>query len=232
MKLRMFGAMVGMALALCAPASAQTIEPNGEVTYPVSARIELPAGKPDANAPVKVKVRNSVTEAGRHGVAMTLMAVVLHGVRWTGQEATEEKKWLAPIHGSTRKNRNGTVEHNTVAQRMTDLAFESGLLLPGEELTVELPAPPQGATASLTVSYAVVPGNFESQILLAEPISPKGPGELTVKYLPYSATTARARERVRGVALVKATMDRRAKPLPVREQKLEFVLPGVSSTSR
>jgi hypothetical protein len=99
------------------------------------------------------------------------------------------------------------------------------LLLPGEEITVELPAPPADDTLSLTVNYAIVPENFESQILLAEPISPKGPGKLTVKYEPYSAETARARERIRGVALVKATMDPRAAALPAHEQKLEFALP-------
>jgi hypothetical protein len=205
------------------------IEPKGDVTYPLSARIEWPAGKPaEGTQPtVKVKVRNSVTEAGRHGVAMILMAVVVRGVRWADVPASkDDKKWLAPIHGSTKKNADGTVEHNTVAQRMTELAFESGLLLPGEEMTVELPAPPAGKSAVLVVSYAVVPGNYESQLLLAEPISPKGPGKVTVQYLPYSEATDQAHRRVRGVALVKATMDPRAKPLPVREQKLEFAIPS------
>jgi len=205
-----------------APVTARVIEQTGELTYPISARIEMPEANAAANAPVRVKIRNTVTEAGRHGVAMTLMAVVLRGVQWTGQTG-EQKKWLAPIYGSTKKNANGTVEHNTMAQRLTELSFESGLLLPGEELTVELP-PPSGATASLTITYAIVPGNFETQVLLAEPISPKGPGKLTVEYRPYSADTARARERVRGVALVKATMDSRAPKLAELERKLEFAV--------
>ena len=228
MRLRTLSVVAGLCL-VTALASAQTIEPKGEVTYPVSARIDWPAAKAtEGTQPtVKVKVRNTVTEAGRHGVAMMLMAVVVRSVRWADVPATkDDKKWLAPVYGSTKKNADGTVEHNTMAQRLTELSFESGLLLPGEELTVELPAPPAGKSAGLIVSYAVVPGNFESQVLLAEPISPKGPGKVTVKYEPYSSTTARARERVRGVALVKATMDPRAKPLPVREQKLEFAIPG------
>lgn len=208
-------------------ASGQTIDPNGDVTYPVSARVEWPPAKAaDGTKPtVNVKIRNSVLEAGRHGVAMTLMAVVLRGVHWKGQEA-DGKKWLAPIQGATMKKSDGTVEHNTVAQRMTGVAFESGLLLPGEELTVALPEPPAGAAAELDVSYAFVPGNYESQVLLAEPISPKGPGKVTVEYRPYSDETARARERVRGVALVKATMDPRAPKLKDHEQKLVFALPA------
>ncbi|MBI2677958.1 MAG: hypothetical protein HYX28_04175 [Candidatus Koribacter versatilis] len=207
--------------------SAQTIAPNGDVTYPVSARVEWPPAKAaeGSNLAVKVTIRNSVLEAGRHGVAMTLMAVVLRGVHWKGQDA-DGKKWLAPIQGATMKKGDGTVEHNTVAQRMTGVAFESGLLLPGEELTVDLPEPPAGAVAELHVNYAFVPGNYESQVLLAEPISPKGPGKLTVEYRPYSGETARARERVRGVALVKATMDPRAPKLRDHEQKLVFALPA------
>jgi|GEM_PF-6932890 len=235
MKLRMlmliatlcFGSAFVRAQTTDAPMTARVIEPQGELTYPISARIEMPEANAAVNAPVRVKIRNTVTEAGRHGVAMTLMAVVLRGVQWTGQpdnvSTAGQKKWLAPIYGSTKKNANGTVAHNTMAQRLTELAFESGLLLPGEELTVELPSP-LWHTASLSITYAIVPGNFESQVLLAEPISPKGPGKLTVEYQPYSADTARARERVRGVALVKATMDPRAPKLAEHEQKLEFEL--------
>ena len=229
MTLRKVLAVVVLGAGLSASVSAQMLEPQGEVTYPVSARVEWPPTKPadGARGSVKVHIRNTVTEAGRNGVAMTLMAVVLRGVCWSNEPGSQDgTKWFKPIHGSTRTNRDGTVEHNTVAQRMTELVFESGLLLPGEELTVELPAPADGVATTLSVSYAVVPGNFESQILLAEPISPKGTGELTVKYLPYSAATARARERVRGVALVKATMDPRAAALPVREQKLVFAVPA------
>jgi hypothetical protein len=209
-------------------AEPKRIAPNGETTYPVSARVEMvPAGSPEKAATVKVHVRNTVTEAGRNGVAMTLMAVVLRDVRWTGEPIDKDaKKWLAPVYGATKKNPDGTVEHNTMAQRMTDLAFETGLLLPGEELTVELRAPAAATKSELGITYAIVPGNFESQILLAEPISPLGPGKVTVEYLPYSAATARARERVRGVALVKSTMEPRAKALTAHEQKLEFDLPA------
>jgi hypothetical protein len=208
-------------------ADSQGIAPKGDTTYPVSARLEMVPASPEKTATVKVHVRNTVTEAGRNGVAMTLMAVVLRDVRWTAAPIDKDaKKWLAAIYGSTKKNPDGTVEHNTMAQRMTDLAFESGLLLPGEELTVELPAPAAGAKSELSITYAVVPGNFESQILLAEPVSPLGPGKMTVQYLPYSAETARARERVRGAALVKASMDPRAKALTAHEQKLEFDLPS------
>ena len=229
-------AMVAAMLAASTLTSGQTIEPKGELTYPISARVELPAGavlKAGVPVTVKVKIRNTVTEAGRHMVAMPLQAVLLRRVRWAGQpvvkgasSAQESKRWLRPVYGSTKKNPDGTVEHHTMAQRLTELAFETGLLLPGEEMTVDMPLRVTGATAELSVTYAVVPGNFESQVLLlAEPISPKGPGKVTVNYLPYSAATARARERVRGVALVKATMEPGAPALAEVERKLEFALP-------
>ena len=209
-------------------AAAQTIEPQGELTYPISARLVIPDGQKlaaGAYARVQVKIRNTTTEAGRHQVAMPLQAVVLRYVGW--DKGVERSDWLRPVYGSTKQNPDGTVEHNTFAQQMTDLRFETGLLLPGEEITVELPFTPQAATGQLKIGYAVVPGNFESQVLLAEPISPVGPGKVTVRYLPYSSETEQARQRTRGIALVKATMTGKA-DLDVLDRSLDFPLPLAS----
>lgn len=218
--------VIVVVLAALAAASAQTIEPQGELTYPVSARVVLPDGQKlaaGAYARVQVKIRNTTTEAGKNRVAMPLQAVLLRYVGW--DKGIERSDWLRPVYGSTKQNPDGTVEHNTVTQQMTDLRFETGLLLPGEELTVELPFTPQQELGQLKIGYAVVPGNFESQVLLAEPISAVGPGKVTVRYLPCSAATAEAR--TRGIALVKATMSGKA-DLDVLDKTLDFTLPLVA----
>ena len=213
------------ALLAAVAAAAQTIEPQSDLNYPVSARVVLPEGQKlaaGAYARLQVKIRNTTTEAGKHQVAMPLQAVVLRYVGW--DKGIERSDWLRPVYGSTKQDPDGTVEHNTMAQQMTNLRFETGLLLPGEEVTVELPFTPQAATGQLKIGYAVVPGNFESQVLLAERISPVGPGKGTVRYLPYSPETAQARQRTRGIALVKATMSGKA-DLDVVERPLDFTLP-------
>jgi hypothetical protein len=218
--------LLATALLLATAAAAQTVEPQGELTYPVSARVVLPEGQKlaaGAYARVQVKIRNTTTEAGRHQVAMPLQAVVLRYVSW--DKGIERSDWLRSIYGSTKQNPDGSVEHNTVAQQMTDLRFETGLLLPGEEITVELPFTPQTASAQLKFGFAVVPGDFESQVLLAEPISPVSPGKVTVRYLPYSTAGAQARERTHGVALVKATMSGKPPALRVDDSSLAFQLP-------
>src|SRR2546423_480475 len=97
--MRIFSLLISLLLGASALVAAQTpavglIEPKGDVTYPISARLEGPPVKAEGSGAtiVIVHVRNTVTEAGRNGVAMTLMAVVLRGVRWAAEPVSKDDK--------------------------------------------------------------------------------------------------------------------------------------------
>ena len=212
-------------LVSLAAAAQSTIEPQGELTYPISARVAISNGYKfvaGGYARVQVTIRNTTTEAGKNHVAMPLQAVVLRYVSW--DKGIERSDWLRPLYGATKQNPDGTVDHNTMAQQMTSLRFETGLLLPGQEVTVELPFTPQQDRGQLKIGYAVVPGDFASQVLLSEPVSPVG----RVRYVAYSAETARAQDQLHNSALVKATMAPNSPELDVLERTLDFTLPLAS----
>src|SRR5438874_5136665 len=99
MRLRSLLAVAALGAGMSASAFGQMLAPKGELTYPVSARIEMvPSASPDKAWTVKVHVRNTVTEAGRNGVAMTLQAVLLRDVRWVAEPLDKDGlKWLAPV---------------------------------------------------------------------------------------------------------------------------------------
>lgn len=211
--------------ALATTAAQTPIDPEGLKSFPVSAQLIPGDGK------VKVVVRNTVTEAAREGIAMPLEAVVLRGVQWAGVTPPTQI-WLAPLGGTTKRLPDGSVEHNTITRPMTALAFERGLLLPGERFELELPPPPAGAEAELVITYAYVAPpdrDYTPELLLPEYISPKGPGKPVIKYSKVTPELLDARYKSGGYALVKRTMKRGAKPLPTREARLKFKLPAATT---
>jgi hypothetical protein len=123
--------------------------PPETTQFPLDARLlaESPGALSKESHQV-VEVRNTTSLAGSQGISMPLQAVVIRGVEWTEGPA-DEKIWNGPLKGSTRELPDGTVEHHFFAQSMTGLAFEEGLLLPGQK-----------AIACATSSRAVMPGRF------------------------------------------------------------------------
>ncbi len=120
---------------------------------PISARVVheggLIVGRPASN--VSVAIRNNTAADPRQGVA-----IVLRGVHWAG-EGEDTRQWLKQLKGKTEGSFDDYISHNRSAGGVTDLAFETGLVLPGEEIIVIAPLTPrQGGNHELVVRYAVV----------------------------------------------------------------------------
>jgi len=206
---------------------------DGPLSYPVAARLELP-GEAVASgnlARLRVVVRNTSSEAAQHGVAAPLQAVVIRDVHWAGYPEAE-RLWIGPAVGSTRVNSDGIVYHNPNAQRLTEVSFERGLLLPGEEIAIDLPMTPQASSLELSVSYAVVGAgaDFTQEVLLPWPMSKVGPG-IETKYGPPTEAALQLRAKEVRLAVVKATLHDPQAELGIRNSNFTFHLPLLTTTS-
>ena len=126
-------------------------------SFPLSARIAsesspLIVGLYARN--LRVVIRNTTPDAARQGVAVPLQAIVLRGVHWANYR-DDERKWLSQLYGSTTEKPDGSVDYNNMAQQLTRLSLEAGLILPSEERVVEVPITPQeNGRHDLVVDYA------------------------------------------------------------------------------
>ena len=158
---------------------------------------------------------------------MPLQAIVLRGVHWANYR-DDERKWLRQLYGSTTEKPDGSVDYNNMAQQLTRLSFEAGLILPSEERVVEVPITPQeNGRHDLVVDYAVI-GNgrdWMGEVLLAD----QSKGGTGTVYRP--ATAERIRER-KGVAeenaIVRSTSKPDAPSLPVQTKVFSLQLPILS----
>ena len=202
-------------------------------SFPLSARITsesspLIVGLYARN--LRVVIRNTTPDAARQGVAMPLQAIVLRGVHWANYR-DDERKWLSQLYGSTTEKPDGSVDYNNMAQQLTRLSFEAGLILPSEERVVEVPITPQeNSRHDLVVDYAVI-GNgrdWMGEVLLPD----QSKGRTGTVYRP--ATAERTRQR-KGVAeenaIVRSTSKPDAPPLPVQTKVFSLQLP-VSSVAQ
>jgi hypothetical protein len=153
-------------------------------------------------------------------------AIVLRGVRWESYPE-DGRQWLKRLPGSTTPAERGTVTYHPLAQQLTSLAFETGLILPGEMLSVALPLTPQKeGRQRVVVSYKVIGGSdrWTEELLLPQRDSLQSPRLAAVDYSP--ATPDRARGRRTGEpALVRSTSQEDAPRWPLRQATLTVWLP-------
>lgn len=153
-------------------------------------------------------------------------AVALRSVAW--RFGLPSANWLVPIQGRTTAQRDGTIQLDPLAQNLTELRFEHGLLLPGEEVVVPLVLPVRsGPTQRLDVEYAVVGDEirgWRTEILL--------PRQEELSHATYGAITTDALETRRreggGRALARSTM--KEGYLPLGEGRARFELPVQTTT--
>lgn len=186
-------ACLGAALiaAGCSTTAPHLTAPPPATRFPLDARLA-----PDG----KVIVRNTTPLAGRQGVAMTLQALVLRRVQWSGQPASD-RQWTTLRAGAVTERADGTLLFKNSPVAPGVLPVENGLLFPGEELTVTLPP---DSRHELVVQYAAVaPGkDWADEVLLR--VQTAGPLET---YAPATAETITARRAAGGgPAVVRARL--------------------------
>jgi hypothetical protein len=173
-------------------------------SFPVDARVAGGSGELHANlfAPgVKVIVRNTTTLAAQQGEAMPLQAVVLRGVRWVGTSA-DATRWRVNPLAIVQEGADGSIRLVAQPARKTAVTFETGLLLPGEEMEIALPLTPQrDGRHEIALEFAVVaPGkDWATDVLL--------PRDPSASQLEFAAPTeqARAKRKPGSLAFVRST---------------------------
>jgi hypothetical protein len=106
--------------------------------------------------------------------------LVLRGVRW-GNYRHDKRDWVRRLYGSTVEKPEGTIVHDKLAQQLTQVEFEAGLMLPGAARTVSVPLTPQrDGVPELWVGYKEVPGaDWMKRVFL-----PDGNDPLRTTYRP------------------------------------------------
>jgi hypothetical protein len=176
-------------------------------------------------------ITNTTPLAARQGAAMPLQAFVLRGVRWKdGRD--DVRRWNTTLYGSPSRGEDGTISHNSMTQQLTNVAFERGLLLPGEQMTVTVPFTPQEKLHTLEVSYAVV-GNgadWQQEVLLPQ----SRDTSMSTQYVPVTMELLEARRKTDGehrLAMVRATSTPGAAPLPLQTRTFTIQLPLAPDTA-
>lgn len=198
--------------------------PSGETPSdsPISPRVvhegaSLIVGRPAQS--LRVAIRNISTAGPRQG-----LVILLRGVHWAG-EHEDTRQWLTQLRGQTAGSFDEYISLNRSAGGVTDLAFETGLILPGEEIIVTAPlAPRQGGQHELVVRYAVVgnDGKDWSDAVFVPAELPRYDGAW---FRP--ATPERVRERGGRAygAIVRSTSKPGAPPLPIQQMMIPLQLP-------
>lgn len=172
-------------------AEAATILPESEYTSAgtpaIKAVLVLPGAPPEAGRhepEIRVILRNATADRDRN-IAPT--AVVLRGVRWDYR--ADDRSWHSRSPGRVDRNSDGSLLHDTSAGGLTDIAFERGLLRPGESIELSLPLTPQiFGRHDLIVKYGLLPADtWKSDTLVQESVPPKSPGRIKIGYYPASA---------------------------------------------
>lgn len=188
---------------------------------PISVKLKLNSDKPLISGlfakHVYVVIRNDSKDK----------AVAVRNVRWW-EGGRESLDWHGSIYGSTVQYEKGEVAVvlNELTQSLTSLAFEKGLLLPGDELKVHMPFTPQRyANNTLQVEYITV-GDDENpwyeQVLIPGP----APASLRVDYVRLSAPDDVGERKGRGGrGLVLSTMDQRGKSPQVKKAIFDVPVP-------
>ena len=128
------------------------------------------------------------------------------------------RSWRVHPTGSTREAADGTVQYIPAAARTTELAFKTGLLLPGEEMTIALPLTPQReGKHEIVIEFGVV--SPDEGILI-----PRDPAAPQPVFAPITETS-RSKRKPGALALVHATSRESAGPLKTRTVSCAVELP-------
>ncbi len=146
------------------------------------------------------------------------LAIALRSVGW--KHFLPRLDWHRNLYGATREVPGGTYAHDRLAQRLTDLSFELGLLLPGEEVRVPLPLHVQGhVEPELEVEYVVV--GDEQRMWQREILIPREEGSSDAVFgSPTTVGLERRRAEGGGPALARSTM--KEGYLPLGRGKITF----------
>lgn len=105
-----------------------------------------------AASDVTVVIRNNTSDNA--AAVNPPRAIALRRVEWAGGPA-DSRRWHGPVVGAVTENPDHTLTLNPNIRQLPSLFFERGLLLPGDEITVDIPLAPRGAEPPvLKITYA------------------------------------------------------------------------------
>jgi hypothetical protein len=211
-------------LSACAAAAEERIVAsapgNRIVAVRIGAEAPLVPGRP---ASVVAIIRNTTADGTYH---VQPVAVALRGVFWS--EGVDSRSWLTAMPGSVTERPNGLFAHNErSAGGRTHLAFETGLILPGEELRVPLSLTPRpDGRHELVIQYVIVSGkeSWKDDVWLPERASPVSPGGPDRVFRPATSDRVAERKIGGGLAIVGSTA-RIGATLPVQSLTATLDLP-------
>jgi hypothetical protein len=192
---------------------------NRLISVRIGAEAPLVPGRP---ASVVAIIRNTTADGTYH---VQPVAVALRGVFW-GETGADSRSWLTLMPGSVTERPNGLFAYNERSiGAKTHLAFETGLILPGEELRVPLP-PRADGRHELVIQYVVISGkeSWKDDVWLPERASPVSPGGPERVFRPATSERVAERKGGGGLAIVRSTADLRAS-LPVQSLTRAVELP-------
>jgi hypothetical protein len=191
----------------------------GAASTPISLQVEAGSSAPLVAGllaeHLRVVVRNQSPDA----------VVALRGLAWSpGGRASID--WHGPVYGSSHESLAGDrVVMDELNQALTSHAFEQGVLLPGEALSVLMPLTPQQARGHLLdVAYVQVSG--ERGGWRAEVLVPEDPSVLPrIAFVAPTEEIIRQREGKGGIGLLRATMSPGAQGPQVQHVRVPLELP-------
>jgi len=174
------------------------------------------AAVPPGQAPSAIGLPNPRLRVVLHNHLQ--VPIVLRAVSWLGCPA-DARRWLRPIYGSISPEAGDAITHNLMAQQLTNLRFESGLILPGADRIVDAPLTPQGQTEQLIIKYAEVgdESGWRRKVLLRDPARRES---LKDTYVPVAPERMPAQSEASPYALVVTTMRQDAVAIPMFETKV------------
>jgi hypothetical protein len=118
-----------------------------------------------------------------------------------------------------------------MAQQLTGLKFESGLILPGSRRLIEAPLTPQSGSEQLIVQYATVgtPNSWKKEVLLRRPA---GRDPMSDQYTVVAPQRMPAQSEVEPDALVTSTMKADSPARSFLKARLSVNIPASSDAAK
>lgn len=190
---------------------------------PSEAKTARTVGIPASDLAVVIRNDTSDKAAG----VIPPRALVLRGVEWVGGRA-DARRWLGPVIGSVTENPDHTLTLNPNVARLSALSLEHGLLLPGDEITVNLPITLQGEEPPvLKIRYAWAGDSLQWREGMLLPVAGEGG---TTQFLPATSAQEEARHNRGGLGALRATLSPASAALPEQTFTLPVTLPLAPAT--